>query len=76
MKKIAVMIVALALVAGGLSFAAPKEVRVLASVTGGKNDEENKLFEQAVRKATGLEVVWERVPANYDQVLMQKLGAG
>ena len=76
MKRIVAIALALALAAGAASFAAPKQVRVLASVTGGKNDEENKLFEQALRKATGLEVVWERVPANYDQVLMQKLGAG
>ncbi|GAB1481810.1 hypothetical protein MASR2M78_06250 [Treponema sp.] len=51
-------------------------VRVLSNVSGGKTDEENKLFEAAIRKATGLEVVWEKVPASYDQVLMQKLGAG
>ena len=77
MKRIVALIAVLATIVGS-AFAAPaqKQVRVLASVTGGKNDEENKLFEQAVRKATGLEVVWERVPANYDQVLMQKLGAG
>jgi putative aldouronate transport system substrate-binding protein len=56
--------------------AAKKEVRVLAAVTGGKTDEENKLFEAALEKATGLDITWEKVPASYDQVLLQKLAAG
>jgi putative aldouronate transport system substrate-binding protein len=78
MKRLTALIALLAIVAGTAAFAldAKKEIRVLASVTGGKNDEENKLFEQAMEKATGLSIAWERVPANYDQVLMQKLGAG
>lgn len=62
--------------AGKAAAPAKGPVRVLSNVSGGKTDEENKLFEAAVRKATGLEVVWEKVPASYDQVLMQKLGAG
>jgi putative aldouronate transport system substrate-binding protein len=51
-------------------------VRALSAVTGGKDDAENVLFEQALEKATGLQITWERVPSGYDQVLMQKLGAG
>lgn len=62
--------------AGKAAAPAKGPVRVLSNVSGGKTNEENKLFEAAVRKATGLEVVWEKVPASYDQVLMQKLGAG
>lgn len=52
------------------------EVKVLAGVTGGKDEAENKLFEEAMEKATGLNINWEKVPSGYDQVLMQKLGAG
>jgi len=71
------MVLVLALPVMGTAAAPPKgQVRVLSNVSGGKTDEENKLFEAAVRKATGLEVFWEKVPASYDQVLMQKLGAG
>jgi len=51
-------------------------IRVLSNVTGGKDSEENKLFTQALEQATGLNIDFEKVPANYDQVLMQKLGAG
>jgi putative aldouronate transport system substrate-binding protein len=56
--------------------AAKGPVRVLAAVTGGKSPEEDLLFEAALEKATGLEITWERVPSGYDQVLLQKLGAG
>jgi putative aldouronate transport system substrate-binding protein len=52
------------------------EVKVLAGVTGGKDEAENKLFEEEMEKATGLNITWEKVPSGYDQVLMQKLGAG
>jgi len=51
-------------------------VKVLSNVTGGKDEAENKLFEEAMEKATGLNITWEKVPSGYDQVLMQKLGAG
>ena len=52
------------------------EVKVLAGVTGGKDDTENALFEKEMEKATGLNITWEKPPSGYDQVLMQKLGAG
>lgn len=75
-----VLILAL-LVVGSPLFAqaqaeAKAEIKVLSAVTGGKDDAENKLFEEAMEKATGLNISWEKVPASYDQVLMQKLGAG
>lgn len=54
----------------------PVTVRVLANITGGKDSAENKLFTQALEKGTGLSIDFEKVPANYNQVLMQKLGAG
>ncbi|MDR2095965.1 MAG: extracellular solute-binding protein [Treponema sp.] len=47
----------------------------MTGVSGGKDDEENLLFQQAMRKATGLNIILEK-PPSYDQVLMQKLGAG
>ena len=82
MVLVSVMVLAL-LLAGTTLFAQGQrdtgkavEVRVLAGVTGGKDDAENKLFEEAMEKATGLNITWEKVPSGYDQVLMQKLGAG
>jgi len=50
-------------------------VRVLAAVSGGKDDAENELFQAALEKALGFRIVWEK-PLSYDQVLIQKLGAG
>jgi putative aldouronate transport system substrate-binding protein len=52
------------------------EVKILAAVTGGKDDEEMALFEQALSDATGLTVTIEKPASDYDTVLMQKLGAG
>jgi putative aldouronate transport system substrate-binding protein len=51
-------------------------VLALAAVTGGKDDAENKLFEAALEKGTGLEITWERLSSGYDAALMAKLGAG
>lgn len=51
-------------------------IRVLTNVTGGKDSAENELFTKELEKATGLNIDFEKVPANYDQVLLQKLGAG
>jgi putative aldouronate transport system substrate-binding protein len=60
---------------GGTSGAASGELKVLTNVSGGKDDAEMLIFAEALSKATGLKVTMER-PANYDQSLMQKLGAG
>ena len=51
-------------------------VRIMASVTGGKDEEEMRLFEEALSKAMGLEVEIEKPASDYDQVLMQKLSGG
>ncbi len=51
------------------------EVKVLAGVTGGKDEAENKLSRRRWRRLP-LNITWEKVPSGYDQVLMQKLGAG
>ena len=53
-----------------------KEIRVLSAVTGGKDTAENSLFEEALEKGTGLSISFEKVSSGYDQVLLQKLGAG
>lgn len=77
------MIMALLVTAAALVFAkggsqsgtAANTVRVLAAISGGKDDPENLLFQEALSKAIGFTVIWEK-PPSYDQVLMQKLGAG
>lgn len=51
-------------------------VRILASVTGGKDEEEMKLFEKALSDATGLTVTIEKPASDYDKILMQKLSGG
>lgn len=51
-------------------------VKIMASVTGGKDDEEMKLFEDALSEAVGLDVEIEKPASDYDQVLMQKLSGG
>lgn len=51
-------------------------VRILASVTGGKDDAEMKLFEKALSDATGLNVEIEKPASDYDKVMMQKLSGG
>lgn len=52
------------------------KVKMMAQVTGGKDDAEMKLFEEALSKATGLEVSIEKPPSDYPKVLMQKLQGG
>ncbi|MDT3359980.1 MAG: extracellular solute-binding protein, partial [Spirochaetota bacterium] len=73
---VVLLTISLTLFAQGQVDKAAVEVKVLAGVTGGKDDAENKLFEEAMEKGTGLNITWEKVPSGYDQVLMQKLGAG
>jgi len=83
MRRIMVVLLALAVVfsaaAGGKTETAPKvsgRVKAMSGVTGGKDDAENKLFEEALKKATGLDIVWEMVRSDYDATLLKKLGAG
>lgn len=70
------LVISLGIFAQGQVDKSTVEVKVLAGVTGGKDEAENKLFEAEMEKATGLNITWEKVPSGYDQVLMQKLGAG
>ncbi|WP_320121843.1 extracellular solute-binding protein [uncultured Sphaerochaeta sp.] len=70
------LVISLGVFAQGQMDKSTVEVKVLAGVTGGKDEAENKLFEAEMEKATGLNITWEKVPSGYDQVLMQKLGAG
>lgn len=51
-------------------------VRILSGVTGGKDEEEMKLWAAELSQAVGLTVEIERPASDYDNVLMQKLGAG
>ncbi|NJP39774.1 ABC transporter substrate-binding protein [Oscillospiraceae bacterium HV4-5-C5C] len=50
-------------------------VKILTSVTGGKDDEEMALFAQQLGQDTGLDVEMEK-PADYSTALQQKLAAG
>ena len=54
---------------------ANKDVKMLVSVTGGKDDAEMKLFQEELSKKTGLNVTMEK-PADYSTALVQKLQAG
>lgn len=83
MKRIVALLVVLVFLMPTLLFSAGRaetkpvqEIRVLSAVSGGKDEAENVLFEEALEKATGLSITWEKVPSGYDQVLLQKLGAG
>jgi len=81
MKRIVALAVVLVIAASVSVFASGTEeptgpVIAIAGVTGGKDDAENKLFEAALEKATGLDISWERPATGYDTLLMAKLGAG
>jgi len=83
MKSLVVVTMGLLLLSSALFANGDKEtsqekpnIRVLSNVSGGKDDQENAKFQDAISKGTGLNITWEKVPANYDQVVMQKLGAG
>lgn len=86
LKKFVTLALALVmLLSGGLSAAraeaadmteATGPVKILTVVTGGKDDEEMKLFAEAFSKGTGLDIMIEKPAANYGEVLMNKLNAG
>lgn len=61
---------------GEIGPAAGGTVRILSNITGGKDDAEMELFAKALGAATGLEIVIEKPPADYNQVIMQKLQGG
>lgn len=56
--------------------AAAGTVRIMTAVTGGKDEAEMALFQQAISEATGLDVILEKPASDYDKVLMQKLSGG
>lgn len=51
-------------------------VRILTNVTGGKDEDEMKLFADAFGAGIGYEVTMEKPAANYGEVMMNKLNAG
>ncbi|MBC2582301.1 ABC transporter substrate-binding protein [Clostridium sp. DJ247] len=53
-----------------------KELKMLTNVTGGKDEQEMKLFNEALNKATGLKITIEKPASDYDNALMQKLQSG
>lgn len=53
-----------------------KEVRMLAAVTGGKDEAEMKLFKEKLEKATGLTIIIDKPASDYDNVMTQKLQSG
>lgn len=56
--------------------AAGGSVRILMNVTGGKDEEEMKLFVEALEAATGLDIEVEKPVSDYSKVMMQKLSGG
>lgn len=51
-------------------------VRIMMNVTGGKDEEEMKLFQEKLSEATGLDIQIEKPASDYNAVLMQKLNGG
>ncbi|AJY73491.1 extracellular solute-binding protein [Paenibacillus beijingensis] len=52
------------------------KLRVLAGNVGGKTPEENKQFEEALKKLTGIDATVERPPSEYDQKVLTALSSG
>ncbi len=80
MKKLLCGLLCLVLALSALASVAMAEtatgsVRILANVTGGKDEEEMTLWAQALSEATGLDVTVEKPASDYNNVLMQKLSA-
>lgn len=80
MKKLFCGLLCLVLALSALASVAMAEtaagsVRILANVTGGKDEEEMTLWAQALSEATGLDVTVEKPASDYGNVLMQKLSA-
>ena len=80
MKKLLCGLLCLVLALSALASVAMAEtatgsVRILANVTGGKDEEEMTLWAQALSEATGLDVTVEKPASDYGNVLMQKLSA-
>lgn len=52
------------------------DIKMFTSVTGGKDEEEMKKFEEALSESMGLNVTLEKPPSDYTSVLTQKLQGG
>ena len=80
LKTLLVMTLALALLMpamASLAETAPTgELRLLTAVTGGKDEAEMVLFQEALGKALNLTVTMEKPASDYDNVVMQKLMGG
>ena len=51
-------------------------VKIMSNVTGGKDEAEMKLWQEALEKATGLTIEIEKPASDFNKVLMQKLQGG
>ena len=51
-------------------------VKMIVNVTGGKDDEEMQLWEEALEEATGLDIEIEKPASDYSEIMMQKLSGG
>lgn len=51
-------------------------IKILTSVTGGKDEAEMILFQETLGKAIQATVTMEKPASDYDKVVLQKLGAG
>lgn len=52
------------------------DVKILTNVTGGKDEAEMVLFQEALGKGIGANVTMEKPASDYGNVMMQKLNAG
>ncbi|MFC0273880.1 extracellular solute-binding protein [Metabacillus herbersteinensis] len=53
-----------------------KTLRILTNVVGGKDPEEQDLFEKEIERLTGIQVEMDKPPADYDQKLLASMASG
>ncbi|QNG58225.1 extracellular solute-binding protein [Bacillus sp. PAMC26568] len=53
-----------------------QELRILTNVVGGKDPEEQELFEKEIERLTGMKVKMDKPPADYDQKLLAAMSSG
>lgn len=80
MKKLLTMALALVMTLSmGLGMASAEsigDVKILTNVTGGKDEAEMVLFQEALGKGINANVTMEKPASDYGNVMMQKLNAG
>lgn len=79
LKTLLVLTLALAMILPAMAYAgaAPSgDLRLITAVTGGKDEAEMALFQEALGKALNLNVTMEKPATDYDNVVMQKLLGG